>query len=222
MRSTDRLGCVAHREKSTCANRRTVKLADLEQRVLSGLKDRMLTSELYDEFVKEFHAELERVNSTNADSGMALEKRLSEVSIKIGRIVEAITEGTASNSLTTKLTELENLKVETESELQSITDRPEIIKLPTNLPEIYHQQIAQLESKIRIPSATNDAAKQILRSFVDKIVVYPGPGRGITEIEVFGSLADILAAANSPNEEAAYHRSVAKVVPRGGIEPPTP
>ena len=61
MRSTDRLGCVAHREKATCDNSRTIKLADLEFRVLSGLKRNLLQPEYFEEFCVELNAELVRL-----------------------------------------------------------------------------------------------------------------------------------------------------------------
>ncbi len=46
--------------------------------------------------------------------------------------------------------------------------------------------------------------------------------RGETEIEVFGSLADILEITGECNQEDSAPKRVVKVVPRGGIEPPTP
>ncbi|MBT3989214.1 MAG: hypothetical protein HOE97_01725 [Rhodospirillaceae bacterium] len=106
-----------------------------------------------------------------------------------------------------------------EIEILSITDEPEVIPLPTNLPEIFHQQVAQLESKIKVPSAANNSAKQILRSFVNQIVVHPGPNRGQTDIEVFGSLADILVAANNLENRTAKNLSVGKSGARGRRSP---
>ncbi len=222
MRSTDRLGCVAHREKSTCSNLRTVKLIELERRVLSGLKEKMLKGELFAEFADEFRAEVERIRARSTNNQRELGQHLIKISDRIARVVDAIAAGTASKSLVAKLTDLEDEKEKVESEMQNSHPAPREIELPTNLPDIYHDHVTNIETKIKSASGENDSAKRILRSFVERIVVHPGNHRGETEIEVFGSLAAILEVTNNTPTDATYLQSVVEVVPRGGFEPPTP
>jgi site-specific DNA recombinase len=50
----DRYGCAAHRSKGTCANRMLISRRTLEERVLSGLKERMMAPDLVAAFVDEF------------------------------------------------------------------------------------------------------------------------------------------------------------------------
>jgi len=38
VKSKDQLGCAAHRDKGTCNNNRTVRVADLEHRIIEGIK----------------------------------------------------------------------------------------------------------------------------------------------------------------------------------------
>jgi hypothetical protein len=54
----DRYGCAAHRQKGTCANDRTILRQEIETRVLSGLKERLLAPELFQEFVKRYQEEV--------------------------------------------------------------------------------------------------------------------------------------------------------------------
>ena len=221
MRSSDRLGCVAHREKSTCSNQKTLRLSDMESRVLSGLKEKMLVPDLYETFAEEFEKELMKLQMTQKNSVEDLEQKLTETINKIDRIVDAIAMGTSSSSLSAKLSELEDIKSDIEANMLAKKEIPDSCALPLNFPEIYRQQVTQLETKIKNPSATYDEAKNILRSFVEKIVVHPKPGRGNAEIEVFGSLADIIAASSLTTNHDVTDESVGMMVPRGGFEPPT-
>ncbi|WP_146180801.1 recombinase family protein [Thalassorhabdomicrobium marinisediminis] len=46
MISADRMGCSAARNRGTCQNRKTIKRLDLEERVLCGLRERLMTPEM--------------------------------------------------------------------------------------------------------------------------------------------------------------------------------
>ena len=52
--------CSNRRNKGTCDNHLTVCLDGLEEAVLRGLKDRLLTPELTKEFVREYTVEINR------------------------------------------------------------------------------------------------------------------------------------------------------------------
>lgn len=57
----DRYGCAAHRSKGTCTNDRTVGRAEIERRVLGGLKHRLLAPELFETFAAAYLAESQRL-----------------------------------------------------------------------------------------------------------------------------------------------------------------
>ena len=102
MRSSDRLGCVAHREKGTCNNNHTVLQTELESRVLGGLKERMLTPEVFAEFVKEYREVLQRLQADKLEKRGSIAGQLTNVVNRIGRVVDAIADGTASAALKAK------------------------------------------------------------------------------------------------------------------------
>jgi DNA invertase Pin-like site-specific DNA recombinase len=56
MCSTERMACVAYRQKGTCKNARTVKMVELTERVLAGLRERMLSPESFAEWAAEYRA----------------------------------------------------------------------------------------------------------------------------------------------------------------------
>jgi hypothetical protein len=82
------------REKSTCNADRGIGAAELEQRVLDGLRDILLGNErLIDEFTAEFKRELTRLRKEgNASKGRLL-KELQDVERGIKRCFDFITGG---------------------------------------------------------------------------------------------------------------------------------
>ncbi len=60
--SDGRLGCSNRRERGTCSNPRTLLRDRLLERVLIGLKERLLAPELVEEFVRAFGAEANAAN----------------------------------------------------------------------------------------------------------------------------------------------------------------
>jgi site-specific DNA recombinase len=222
MRSSDRLGCVAHREKGTCNNNHTVLLAELQSRVLGGLKERMLAPELFAEFVKEYRRVLKRLQTDQGEKRESVFRQLATVMNRIARVVDAIADGTASAALKAKLSELELEKARLEAEQQAINDTVSVPDIHPNLPELYRRRVADIERALTETEAERAAASEILRSLIECIVVYPGAHRGETVIAVEGSIPAILDFANRRQGERSTNRSVAMVVPRGGIEPPTP
>jgi site-specific DNA recombinase len=222
MRSSDRLGCVAHREKGTCDNNHTVLLTELESRVLGGLKERMLAPELFAEFVKEYRRVLQCLQTEQREQRGSAVRQLTNVTNRIERIVDAIADGTASISLKAKLADLELEKVKLEAKQRTVDETVNLPDLHPNLPELYNRRVADIQLALTQSATERAAAGEILRSLIERIVVYPGKRRGETVITVEGSIPAILDFAGRPQGERKANRSVAMVVPRGGIEPPTP
>ena len=65
----DRYGCATRRAKGTCANAITIIRQEIEDRVLSGLKDKLLAPDLVRAFVEEFQAEVNRLQAERQQAG---------------------------------------------------------------------------------------------------------------------------------------------------------
>ena len=146
MRSTDRLGCVAPREKATCENSRTIKLVDLEFRVLSGLKRNLLRPEYFEEFCVELNAELVRLAEVACSEEASLVSKVAKIDRKIEHVVDAIADGASSDSLRNKLTSLRDEKTEIERYIAARKTASGITELPANLSEIYRNEVENLVS----------------------------------------------------------------------------
>ena len=62
----DRYGCLNHHRRGSCDNGRTIRRPVIEQRVLSGLTDRLVSAEAVAEAVRAYHQEMNRQNHERA------------------------------------------------------------------------------------------------------------------------------------------------------------
>jgi site-specific DNA recombinase len=61
-----RFGCAAARDRAACANHLTIRIDELEKAILAGLKQSLMEPPLFEEFVREFTAEVNRQRSIAA------------------------------------------------------------------------------------------------------------------------------------------------------------
>jgi hypothetical protein len=95
----DRYGCATRRSKGTCSNALLIGRKEIEERVLGGLRERMMAPELVAIFVEEFNAELRR-RAVDAEADYAVAHRaIAEADRKIASIVRAIEDGAYSPML---------------------------------------------------------------------------------------------------------------------------
>jgi site-specific DNA recombinase len=69
LRGQDRYACSARVTNGSCANTRTIARVDLEQRVLAGLKDRMMAPEMAAEAMRAYAEETNRLNRERRAGG---------------------------------------------------------------------------------------------------------------------------------------------------------
>jgi site-specific DNA recombinase len=213
----DYLACSAARRKGTCSNKKSVRRPVLEGIILDTLKDNLMAPDLVKEFIREFHAEVNR-RRHDVELGAGLKrKELDDVTRKLDGLISAIADGLRATGLQTKLDELEARKVVLEKEVAAApTSAP---RLHPNLAEVYRRKVENLQEALRDPS-THSEALDILRGLVDRVVVTPA-GRGFT-IELIGAIAHMikLSAGSESLTKEPYLSSV-KVVAGRGFEPLT-
>ncbi|WP_408886996.1 recombinase family protein [Limobrevibacterium gyesilva] len=189
--SDGRLGCANRRERGTCSNPRTVLRARLLERVMAGLKHRLLAPELVEEFVRSFVAEVNAANRTRGQQRARLQQEHTKLGRQIRNLLELIKDGHGSPAMARELAGLESRQDQIVREIAG-TGTPEPLPvLHPNLPELYRRKVDTLEEALR-DAATMAAAAEALRSLVDAILVYPGETRGEVRVELRGDLAAFL------------------------------
>lgn len=126
-------GCASARNKGTCDNRKLVKRDHVEERILNGLKGKLVDPEMLKEFVAEYQREWNRLHSEGTSARTSLERDLKQVGTQIDKIVDAITAGMFHASMKSKMDDLEIRKAELESNHAA---------LPAQAPIVLHPALA--------------------------------------------------------------------------------
>ncbi|MEQ8399975.1 MAG: recombinase family protein [Roseitalea porphyridii] len=189
LRGADRFACSNHISKGTCSNSRTIPREELEGRVLSGLKDRLMAPEVAAEAMRAYAEETNRLNRERRSNGETWLAELSKVEEDIHGVIEAVKAGMYHESMKAEMDTLEARKTELTALLADAPeDKPDL--LPT-ASTIYAKKVAKLTTALNRPKERQEAA-EALRMLIEKIVLTPGPSRGEMDATLYGELGTIL------------------------------
>ena len=221
----DRYGCSTYRSKGTCGNDRTITRLEIEERVLAGLKERLLAPELVGEFI----AEVTRLTNAQAREGAqrraVLEQEIGRVERSIAGLLKAIEDGLYTPAMKDKMQALERRRTELLGEVeQAPAPSTGVVQLMPNLAEVYARKVAALEEALNDEAVKAEAA-ELLRATIDKVVLTPRDGGGL-DAQFFGELAGILAVCDDASRKREQPASCetgcrVSVVAGAGFEPAT-
>ncbi len=223
--SKGRLVCAAYREKgpTACTNNRHVSRALIEQRVLTGLRDRLLSPAAVAEYVRAYHAAWTERANENESRRRPIARRLAEVERAIERGAEALFSGDAVASIIgRKLKELEDEQAALKTALLQIeAEAPPPVQLHPRAAENYAKRIADFQDRLKSAGDSSDPAERemvdSIRELIARIDIEPisSEPRAPVSVRLHGDLARFVRPENPPQ------RCGGKVVVGGGIEPPT-
>ncbi|MER9864065.1 recombinase family protein [Mesorhizobium sp. M0185] len=209
VKNRDQLACAAHREKGTCTNNRTIRVGELEKRVLAGIQRRLLAPDAIAGFLAEYHAEHKRLNAMNRERQREVERRHAGIDRQIANIVDAIADGVATISMKSKLLDLEREKENLARELQAMAAAESIVEFHPAAVTVYRRQVSELQDALQSDECERHEAARIIRSLVTAIEIIPTEGRGQVELKVRGALAELL---NLPNRKPGTAPNAAVMV----------
>ncbi len=214
-----RYGCSSYRSSRACTNGRTVPRVEVEERVLSGLKQRLFDTELVGEFLQEFEREVRRLRKDQISATRNQRKRLGKVEGKIMQLITVIEDGGATSMITDRIKALECERMEISAALGSVDQDDTIVPIP-NIARVYKVRIERLVDGLT-DSAIRQEAIEIIQSMIEQIIVTPVEG-GFT-IDLHGELGAILALVDGKQKLPDTKRagSSLSVVAGVGFEPTT-
>ena len=204
----ERYYCSARRERGTCDSAIGIKAADLEERVLAGLKDILLGNEhLIKAFAMEFKAEVARLRKQRGARGRQAHKDLDKVNAAIARCISFITGGDGDPGLVRdELRTLVARKRELE-QAKAAKQVDQVIEVHPNMAELYARKVMQLQSLLT-DETTRPQATELIRAMVVRIDVRAGEERGKPEVILEGALAQILTFVQQSKTAASMTQSV--------------
>jgi len=188
----DRYGCLGHFRKGTCDNGRTIRRDDIEQRVLAGLTDKLVSPEAVAVAVRAYAEETNRQNHERLAQAESSRRALVKIERGIKGILEAIEDGMYQPAMKARMSELEQQKAEIEKRLaEAPADLPDI---HPNIAEHYRAKVIRLAETLAEPESNGEACEDI-RSLVGEVVITPGDKRGENHATLRGDLVAVLDLA---------------------------
>ncbi|AZL61153.1 hypothetical protein EI545_12130 [Tabrizicola piscis] len=220
----ERYSCSARRERGTRSCPVSISAAELETRILAGLKDILFgRDDLIAEFAASFRMEVERMRRSRHQNADVHRKDLDKVNRGIERALAFILDGDGDPGIVRqKLAELEARKRDLERSLQEVNPAPGL-EIHPNLGELYRRKVQEIEALLA-DEATRPQAMDHLRSLIDRIEVSPGETRGQAHVTLHGALASILHfATDARHAKATANGGISRVlmVAGTGFEPVT-
>ena len=142
VKNRDKLACSTHREKSTCGNNRTIRIGELEDRVIDGLRGRLLSPEKIANLVREYSDERAKLHAEDRRQRGELARRIGQLGQRIRRLVEAIADGTATRATHEQLIAEEAERSRLEQELGWLEARARTVI------ELHPRAIAQYQERV--------------------------------------------------------------------------
>ena len=222
IRGQDRYGCSKHAMNGTCSNGRGIGRTIIEERVLAGLRDRLIEQRVVAEAMRTWAEETNRLNRERRASVDTDRKELAAVEKKITKMIDIIEDGGYVKGMIDRLRELEARQDELKARLATA---------PANLPDIhpnfasiYRQKVERLAEALNKPEERTEAAAAI-RGLIERIVLTPAANRGEMDIALHGDLGTILEWTRTMDgikktDPPASGMSVS-VVAGAGFEPAT-
>lgn len=226
IKSKDQLACSTYRESgpSVCSNNRTIRLPDLQERVLDGIRTQLLSPKLLAIYVKTYREERRCLRAEALAKRDAVTARVAKLARQIDNIVDAIAEGSTAASLARKLGDLERQKAEADKELAAIleADSDSVVDLHPQAAERYREQLDALDKALAGGDEARQDAANALRALLVRIEVHPGERRGETQVTVHGLIGMLLSLTRPmPGEGSRTVARTAMMVAAEGFEPPT-
>ncbi len=198
MISQSLLGCSTARNKNTCDNRLTIKREEVEQRILTAFKDRLMEPDLFTEFCQEFTKEMNRLRMDATASLAGKHAEIAKIERQLEKLLDALLDDGDAKILVKRMKELEARQEVLETELSQADSPPPL--LHPNMAGVYQRKIQDLHAALNSEDSKVEAA-EILRTLIDAIVLTPEDDE--LTIYLKGDLAGILNLAQNKEKPLA-------------------
>ena len=193
--SEQRFVCSWRRERGTaaCNNGRGVKGADISDRVLAALRDRLLVPDIVASAMEEARLEMEKRNRDIRGRRGRLEADLAEAKRRSDRLIDQVADGVLGGAaIKDKLATLETQRATLEAELAA-EEAPSPVSLHPGIAEHYRRVVGDLAQALyRSDSEAAAEARDLVRRLIETVIVTPLPERGHYALTVQGKIATLV------------------------------
>ncbi|WP_421707515.1 hypothetical protein [Algihabitans sp.] len=173
----------------------------MEERVLAGLRDRLMAPKVAATAMRAYVEETNRLKREGRAMAGADRRALVQVDKHIAEIVAVMEAGGYSRALMARLQTLEAEQADLKRRLESATEE---------LPDTLHhgrRKVEHLAEALQHPEE-RAAATQAIRDIVGRTTLTPGPKRGEIDATLHGDLGTILDWAAEKRQDLAESRAL--------------
>lgn len=200
-----RICCSGHHERGDCPDPATFYLDSVEQAVLQGLRGELADPRVIAEYVREYHAERQRLAADTVARRADLERRLAAIDKEAERITDWLIKGVGDvDRLDRRAKDIMAEERTLRQRLAEAEEAPNIVALHPAALARYEQQLARLDQALgkALDHGVQEAAEAI-RDLVEKVTLTraqneSGKHGGIA-IEIEGRLNALLGEKAYPN-----------------------
>lgn len=191
----DYLRCSARTNRGTCRTSRTLLMSEVEQRVLTALRNYLLSPDVVASAVTAYQAERQRIAEERRRSRHKLEAAAAEVERKIARLLSLVENGHADPVATGP--RINELVGERKRLAEALKQQPDanVVEFFPKAVERYRQKVADIHAALSRGEAGDREAVALVRSLIGRIVVHASPVPEPLGLEVEGSLAALMTEA---------------------------
>ncbi|HET7158770.1 MAG TPA: zinc ribbon domain-containing protein [Burkholderiales bacterium] len=190
-------GCSAYKQRGTCANKRMIRMSEVERRVFEALKTKLMAPDTVAAAIEAHRVEHERLTKLHAKDRNTIEREIGEVKRRLARVMDSIETGDGELSeLLPRQKELVAKRRELEARLP---DKSTVVALHPNIATRYKQMVDNIQATLARGDAHAHEAVTLVRSLITKIVVRPEDDR--MGLEVLGDLAVLFGARTDPEAD---------------------
>ena len=193
--SQDRYGCANRKNRGSCHNSKTIKRQDIEKRVLSGLKHKLLEPKALSKFIDEYVSQLKKLEKANEFEQKGIRQELKKIDKRLNAILHAIEQGVVTETTHNRMLELEAKKSELNENLEEEMQYP---KPDKEMISLYQEKVQDLSAAIYEPEIRN-AAMDTLRPLIDRIILKP-TNLDEMKAELYGNIAAMVALDNEKGQ----------------------
>lgn len=194
IRGGDRFACSTHMDNRSCTNKTTIRRPELEDRVLSGLKDRLMTPEAAAEAMRAYVEETNRANHERRASTVGWQTELTKLRKGLKQMLQVIEDGGYTRGMVERMREMEAREDELVALLAA--QPQDVPDIHPNVAGIFKHKVERLAETLNHPEDRQEASEAI-RALIEKIVLNPGKGRGEMHATLHGELGTLLEFAAS-------------------------
>ena len=167
----------------------------MEKRVLYGLQDRLLDPKLVAVYVAEYQAHRSKRSGELNSNLVELRKKLHDAEKRVANYTQAL--GHDGGNMPELIAALKSATLVRDAVKSAITGAEQlpVVALHPAVVADYRRQIAALNRVLAENPESNAEAVSVLRSLIDRLVIFPTAAlKGVT-IQINGKLAAILSMA---------------------------